>query len=200
MVAGLAGCPGRARKSFPQFQVVDVVHALRRKAASFVGRPDAFHRRCLVANSRAIATKSDRHAEVSRASIQQPDDSPRAMRVLMVTSEWPKPGVNITSHFIKRQADFVSAAGVDVDVLPFKGAKNPLNYRESLVAPSSKVKGQGIRSDSCAIWTERFAGTAEAFAARSDFPRQRRARNSQRSYRPSPARERDTSPVKSNGG
>ncbi len=50
------------------------------------------------------------------------------MRVLMITSEWPAPGVNLTAHFIKRQADFLSAAGVNVEVFPFKGAKNPLNY------------------------------------------------------------------------
>ena len=50
------------------------------------------------------------------------------IRVLMITSEWPEPGVNVTSHFIKRQADFLAAAGIDVTVLPFKGRKNPLNY------------------------------------------------------------------------
>ena len=52
----------------------------------------------------------------------------QSMRVLMITSEWPAPGVNLTAHFIKRQADFLSGAGVNVDVFPFKGAKNPLNY------------------------------------------------------------------------
>lgn len=50
------------------------------------------------------------------------------IRVLMVTSEWPKPGVNVTSHFIKRQADFLAAAGVEVTVFPFKGRKNPFSY------------------------------------------------------------------------
>lgn len=50
------------------------------------------------------------------------------IRVLMVTSEWPVPGVNVTSHFIKRQADFLAAAGVEVTVFPFKGRKNPFNY------------------------------------------------------------------------
>jgi teichuronic acid biosynthesis glycosyltransferase TuaC len=50
------------------------------------------------------------------------------IRVLMVTSEWPAPGQSRTAHFIKRQADFVRAAGVDVDVFPFRGAKNPVNY------------------------------------------------------------------------
>ena len=52
----------------------------------------------------------------------------KSIRVLMITSEWPAPGVNLTAHFIKRQADFLSSAGVDVEVFPFKGAKNPLNY------------------------------------------------------------------------
>ncbi len=40
-------------------------------------------------------------------------------RVLMVTSEWPAPGMSRTAHFIKRQADFLRAAGVDVEVFPF---------------------------------------------------------------------------------
>jgi teichuronic acid biosynthesis glycosyltransferase TuaC len=52
----------------------------------------------------------------------------KAIRVLMVTCEWPAPGVNLTAHFIKRQAEFLMAAGVKVEVFPFKGAKNPLNY------------------------------------------------------------------------
>ncbi|MGQ0763397.1 MAG: glycosyltransferase family 4 protein [Acidobacteriota bacterium] len=52
----------------------------------------------------------------------------KPIRVLMITSEWPEPGVNVTSHFIKRQADFLRAAGIEVSVFPFKGAKNPFNY------------------------------------------------------------------------
>ena len=57
----------------------------------------------------------------------------KPIRVLMVTSEWPKPGVNVTSHFIKRQAEFLSAAGVDVTVFPFRGAKNPFKYLKNWV-------------------------------------------------------------------
>jgi glycosyltransferase involved in cell wall biosynthesis len=52
----------------------------------------------------------------------------RAIRVLMITTNWPSPGRPSTSHFIKRQADFLGAAGVEVDVLHFKGEKNPLSY------------------------------------------------------------------------
>jgi teichuronic acid biosynthesis glycosyltransferase TuaC len=46
----------------------------------------------------------------------------------MPTSEWPVEGHSRTAHFIKRQADFLRAAGVQVDVFPFIGAKNPFNY------------------------------------------------------------------------
>lgn len=60
--------------------------------------------------------------DCSRDKVMKP------IRVLMVTSEWPKPGVNVTSHFIKRQAEFLSEAGVDVTVFPFRGAKNPFKY------------------------------------------------------------------------
>jgi glycosyltransferase involved in cell wall biosynthesis len=62
------------------------------------------------------------------------------IRVLMITSEWPAPGVNLTAHFIKRQADFLSAAGVDVDVFPFKGAKNPLNYLKAWWQLQAKLR------------------------------------------------------------
>lgn len=57
----------------------------------------------------------------------------KPIRAMMVTSEWPEPGVNVTSHFIKRQADFLTAAGIEVTVFSFKGAKNPFNYLKSWV-------------------------------------------------------------------
>jgi glycosyltransferase involved in cell wall biosynthesis len=50
------------------------------------------------------------------------------IRVLMITSEWPTPGHPQTTPFIKRQADFLQAAGVNVEVFHFKGRKNPFNY------------------------------------------------------------------------
>lgn len=50
------------------------------------------------------------------------------LRVLMVTSAWPSPGQPRTTHFIKRQADFLQAAGVELDVFHFRAARNPLNY------------------------------------------------------------------------
>jgi len=56
-----------------------------------------------------------------------PHDSP--IRVLMITSEWPVPdGRPRTTFFIKRQAEFLQAAGVAVDVFHFTGAKRPWNY------------------------------------------------------------------------
>ncbi|HEV2750076.1 MAG TPA: glycosyltransferase [Gemmatimonadales bacterium] len=50
------------------------------------------------------------------------------IRVLMVTSDWPTPGQPRTTYFIKRQADFLQAAGVLVDVFAFRGRRNPWKY------------------------------------------------------------------------
>ncbi|HEV8357965.1 MAG TPA: glycosyltransferase [Gemmatimonadales bacterium] len=57
-----------------------------------------------------------------------PPTSP-AIRVLMITSEWPTPGGGPrTTNFIKRQAEHLQASGVDVDVFHFKALRNPWNY------------------------------------------------------------------------
>ncbi len=63
------------------------------------------------------------------AGVLPPDNG--AIRVLMITSEWPAPGFPRTTTFIKRQAEFLRAAGVDVDVFAFRGGKNPYNYAAS---------------------------------------------------------------------
>jgi len=49
------------------------------------------------------------------------------LRVLMITSEWPTDSGH-TAHFVSRQFRFLRAAGVDVDVFPFRGNKDPLRY------------------------------------------------------------------------
>jgi glycosyltransferase involved in cell wall biosynthesis len=46
----------------------------------------------------------------------------------MVTSDWPMLGVPRTTTFIRRQAEFVQRAGVDLEVFPFHGEKNPYKY------------------------------------------------------------------------
>jgi glycosyltransferase involved in cell wall biosynthesis len=51
-----------------------------------------------------------------------------ALRVLMVTTEWPRERWGGTATFIQRQAAFLRAAGVNVDVFEFVGARNPANY------------------------------------------------------------------------
>ena len=53
--------------------------------------------------------------------------TPGALRVLMITSEWPTDSAH-TAHFVSRQFRFLRAAGVDVDVFPFRGNKHPLRY------------------------------------------------------------------------
>jgi glycosyltransferase involved in cell wall biosynthesis len=50
------------------------------------------------------------------------------IRVLMITAGWPTPGKPQTTHFIKRQAEFLQQAGVNVEVFHFRGAKNPWRY------------------------------------------------------------------------
>jgi teichuronic acid biosynthesis glycosyltransferase TuaC len=50
------------------------------------------------------------------------------IRVLMITSGWPQPGQPQTTHFVKRQAEFLQRSGVQVDVFQFRGARNPWNY------------------------------------------------------------------------
>jgi glycosyltransferase involved in cell wall biosynthesis len=46
----------------------------------------------------------------------------------MLTSEWPDPYVSQTSHFIRRQAEFLQRAGVQLTVVAFRGAKSVRNY------------------------------------------------------------------------
>jgi len=52
----------------------------------------------------------------------------RRLRVLMVTCEWPSPDKPFLVPFIVRQVDFLRRNGTDIDVLSFRGARNPLNY------------------------------------------------------------------------
>ena len=58
----------------------------------------------------------------------------------MVTCEWPGPGQSKTAHFVKRQADFLRAAGVDVEVFAFQSAKNPLNYARAWARLQLKLR------------------------------------------------------------
>lgn len=63
-----------------------------------------------------------------------------ALKVLMITTNWPSPGQPRTSHFIKRQADFLQAAGVGVDVFHFKGEKSPWSYAKAWLAVRRKLR------------------------------------------------------------
>lgn len=63
------------------------------------------------------------------------------LRVLMITSEWPVPdGRPRTTFFIKRQVEFLQAAGVDVDVFYFKGGRKPWNYVKAWVAAWRRIR------------------------------------------------------------
>ena len=72
--------------------------------------------------------------------VNDPTPSASAIRVLMITSQWPPPGQPHTAHFIKRQAEFLRAAGVDVDVFHFKGEGNPRNYWKAWVEVHRRLR------------------------------------------------------------
>jgi teichuronic acid biosynthesis glycosyltransferase TuaC len=50
------------------------------------------------------------------------------LRVLMVTSEWLWNSWGGPAVFIARQAEYLRREGVDVDLFPFRGARDPRNY------------------------------------------------------------------------
>ncbi len=63
------------------------------------------------------------------------------IRVLMITSEWPVPdGRPRTTFFIKRQVEFLQAAGVHVDVFHFKGNGKPWNYVKAWLEAGRRVR------------------------------------------------------------
>jgi glycosyltransferase involved in cell wall biosynthesis len=62
------------------------------------------------------------------------------IRVLMITAGWPQPGQPQTTHFVKRQAEFLRRAGVLVDVFHFRGAKRPWNYAQAWLAVRPKIR------------------------------------------------------------
>jgi len=62
------------------------------------------------------------------------------IRVLMITAGWPQPGQPQTTHFVKRQAEFLRKAGVLVDVFHFRGAKRPWNYARAWLGVRPKIR------------------------------------------------------------
>jgi glycosyltransferase involved in cell wall biosynthesis len=62
------------------------------------------------------------------------------LRVLMITSEWPSPAKPYQVPFIVRQVDYLRKAGVDVQVFPFRGAQNPINYARAWRAAQVEIR------------------------------------------------------------
>jgi glycosyltransferase involved in cell wall biosynthesis len=57
-----------------------------------------------------------------------PPRSLPALRVLLVTSEWPVAGDPHRVPFLVQNVKFLQAAGAEVEVFHFRGSKSPLNY------------------------------------------------------------------------
>ena len=51
-----------------------------------------------------------------------------ALRVLVVTSEWPSEQHPHGAPFLVQNVNHMRAAGAEVEVFPFRGSKSPLNY------------------------------------------------------------------------
>ena len=58
----------------------------------------------------------------------------------MITAGWPQPGQPQTTHFVKRQAEFLRKAGVEVDVFHFRGAKRAWNYARAWLAVRPQIR------------------------------------------------------------
>jgi glycosyltransferase involved in cell wall biosynthesis len=69
-------------------------------------------------------------------------DNGRPIRVLMLTCAWPPPDVpGYTTTFIRRQVDFLRAAGVEVDVFHFTSAMRPWNYVRAWIGARRRTAG-----------------------------------------------------------
>jgi glycosyltransferase involved in cell wall biosynthesis len=63
--------------------------------------------------------------------------------VLMVTSDWLWNSWGGPAVFIARQAEFLRREGVDVDLFPFRGARDPRNYLAAWKEVRRRLRGGG---------------------------------------------------------
>lgn len=63
------------------------------------------------------------------------------MNVLMITSEWPSVESPTAVPFIVRQVEFLRRAGVEVEVAPFRGARNPARYLAAWASLQKRLHG-----------------------------------------------------------
>src|SRR3954469_9378042 len=65
----------------------------------------------------------------------------RPIRVLMVTSDWLWNSWGGTAVFIAREVDFLRREGVDVDLFPFRGSRDPRNYLAAWRSVRRRLQG-----------------------------------------------------------
>ena len=63
-------------------------------------------------------------------------------RVLMLTSEWPTPQQPHHAPYLVQQVTFLRRAGIEVDVFPFRGARNPINYLKAWLRLRHELKNK----------------------------------------------------------
>ena len=62
------------------------------------------------------------------------------VRVLMITVEWPDQERPSAVPFLVRQVELLEQKEIEVEVFPFRGAKNPLNYIKAALAIRKKLR------------------------------------------------------------
>lgn len=63
-----------------------------------------------------------------------------ALRVLMITSEWPSAELPFQAPVVVRQVEFLRRCGVDVKVFPFRGSMRPGNYLKAWASVQREVR------------------------------------------------------------
>jgi glycosyltransferase involved in cell wall biosynthesis len=63
------------------------------------------------------------------------------MHILTLSSEWPTEAEPMRARFIVRQVEALRAAGVNVDVFPFRGGGNPLRYARLSGEVRARIRG-----------------------------------------------------------
>lgn len=54
------------------------------------------------------------------------------MKILIITTEWERYPGDISGIHVRQQVERLREAGLEVDVFPFRGEKNPLNYWQAM--------------------------------------------------------------------
>jgi glycosyltransferase involved in cell wall biosynthesis len=88
-----------------------------------------------------MATRESAEAPAQGSAPAERGTRPRS--VLVVTSEWPTVDLPRNVPFIVQQVRYLRAAGLQVEVMPFRGARSPMNYARAWRAVQRRIREGG---------------------------------------------------------